>query len=77
MSRERLIRASEIGEYVYCRRSWWLHMVVGVTPEGRQRREQGVAQHARHGRRVRASQLLALSGLALLLLAGLVLLLGS
>lgn len=75
MGRERLIRASEIGEYVYCHRSWWLHAVVGVEPAGRQRREQGVARHAQHGRQVWLSHLLVVSSLIMVLLAGLLIVL--
>ncbi len=69
MARGRLIRASEIGEYVYCRRAWWLHHVQGYTPTGRERRERGTALHVRHAWRVRMSGVLAAIGLALLLLA--------
>lgn len=70
MPRERFIRASEIGEYVYCRRAWWLHHIVGIEPAGRQRREHGTALHVRHGRQVWLSHLLVVSSLILLLLAG-------
>jgi CRISPR/Cas system-associated exonuclease Cas4 (RecB family) len=69
MARERLIRASEIGEYVYCHRAWWLHQVQGVEPSGRARREHGTALHAAHGRRVWASQALLVAGILLLLAA--------
>lgn len=55
------IRASEVGEYVYCARAWWLRRVAGEEPEGHERRATGVAMHARHGRAV------ALSGWAMLL----------
>lgn len=63
----RVIRASEVGEYVYCARAWWLRRVAGLQPAGRKRRAAGTVLHARHGRRVRASSLLL--GMALLLLA--------
>lgn len=69
MARRRLIRASEIGEYVYCRRAWWLHRSVGLEPAGRERRAQGAALHTQHGRRVWGAQLLLLGALALGLLA--------
>ncbi|MDP9313182.1 MAG: hypothetical protein M3R24_20245 [Chloroflexota bacterium] len=69
MQRGRLIRASELGEYVYCRRAWWLKHVLGAEPAGRSRRERGIALHARHGRRVWAANLLLLAGLLLAMLA--------
>ena len=71
MARERLpiIRASEIGEYVYCARAWWLRRVAGLEPAGRERREQGTALHRRHGRAVVGSQALLLIGAALAIVA--------
>ncbi|NJM06354.1 hypothetical protein HC891_09420 [Candidatus Gracilibacteria bacterium] len=58
------IRASEIGEYVYCARAWWLRRVAGLEPAGQERRERGTRLHARHGQRLRRSgQLLALATL--------------
>ncbi|MFN8569683.1 MAG: hypothetical protein U0Z44_19630 [Kouleothrix sp.] len=70
-----IIRASEIGEYVYCARAWWLRRVAGWQPAGRERREFGTALHRRHGRAVAGSRLLlVLAGLLLgaaLLLIGL------
>lgn len=63
-----IIRASEVGEYVYCARAWWLRRVAGLEPAGQQRRDMGNAQHARHGRAVQHSgMLLALAGVLLLL----------
>jgi CRISPR/Cas system-associated exonuclease Cas4 (RecB family) len=59
-----IIRASEMGEYVYCARAWWLRRVAGLEPAGRERRELGTALHHRHGRAVAGSR-------ALLILAGL------
>ncbi len=75
MSHRRMIRASEVGEYIYCRRAWWLHQVLGEEPAGRERRERGTALHGRHGWSVRASQLLLLCGLGLAAIALLLLLL--
>lgn len=66
MARQRLpiIRASEMGEYVYCARAWWLRRVAGLEPAGRERREMGTVLHHRHGRAVAGSRaLLALAGL--------------
>ncbi len=67
-----VIRASEIGEYVYCARAWWLRRVQGVESHNQ-------AAHQRHGQSVAAYQtqrrlalLLAVLAL-LLLLAGLAL----
>ncbi len=70
--RRSVIRASEVGEYVYCARSWWLRRVEGLEPEGQERRDHGTALHWQHGRAVLGSQLLLLCGLALLV-AGVVL----
>jgi CRISPR/Cas system-associated exonuclease Cas4 (RecB family) len=64
----KVIRASEIGEYVYCARAWWLRRVVGEEPAGAERRERGVQQHARHGQAVvLSSWLLGLAGLLLVI----------
>lgn len=67
-----IIRASEVGEYVYCARAWWLRRVVGEEPAGRERRAEGVAMHMRHGHGVRQSWMALWAGL-LLLVVGLLL----
>lgn len=47
---ERFISASELGEYAYCRRAWWLRAVRGVTTEQQGRRfARGTTAHRRHG----------------------------
>lgn len=71
MAKERLpiIRASEIGEYVYCARAWWLRRVAGLEPAGHERRERGTLLHRRHGRAVAGSRVLLLLAAALLVAA--------
>lgn len=78
MGKQRLpvIRASEIGEYVYCERAWWLRRVAGLEPAGHERREYGTVLHRRHGRAVAGSQALILLGAALLVVAVAVMLAG-
>ena len=62
----RVIRASEIGEYVFCHRAWWLRQVQGETSAHRQEMADGTARHTRHGRQVSVAA--ALRTLAVLLL---------
>lgn len=78
MVKERLpiIRASEVGEYVYCARAWWLRRVAGLEPSGRERREFGTVLHRRHGRVVAGSGALLLVAAALLIAAVMFLLMG-
>lgn len=64
-----IIRASEVGDYGYCARAWWLRRVAGLQPAGRARRAAGVRRHTRHSRMVRASRRLLALALLLLLLA--------
>jgi hypothetical protein len=64
----RLIRASEVGEYVYCGRAWWLHRVEGLTPAQAARLAHGTAQHRHHGGRVALSSVLLVAGLVALVL---------
>ena len=63
----RVIRASEIGEYVFCHRAWWLHQVQGEASANVREMAEGTAHHAQHGRRVIAADTLRV--LAVLLLA--------
>lgn len=74
MADRRPIRASEVGEWAFCQRAWWLHHVQRFEPGNVAARQRGNAAHAAHGatlhgaRRLRAVALL-LGLVALLLLA--------
>ncbi len=72
-----MIRASEVAEYVYCARAWWLRRVAGLEPEGRERRAMGSARHVAHGRLVALSGIALWAGLALLAGGLLLLVVGS
>jgi CRISPR/Cas system-associated exonuclease Cas4 (RecB family) len=47
------IRASEISEYVYCRRAWWLKQTRGLQSGHTRQLQAGQRHHQRHGKRVR------------------------
>jgi len=69
---ERFISASELGEYAYCRRAWWLRTVEGVTTATQGRRfEAGRAAHWRHGASLLLARVLALAAILALLGAAL------
>ncbi|WP_129633280.1 hypothetical protein [Candidatus Oscillochloris fontis] len=74
-----MIRASEVGEYLFCARAWWLRRVVGVrTGEGQaQHLYAGTLRHARHSQSVARSSALLWLATLLLLLGGLLLLVGA
>ncbi len=62
----RVIRASEIGEYVFCHRAWWLRHVEGYESANVREMAEGTATHARHGLQVAAASGLRLLALVLL-----------
>jgi len=66
--RERFVSASELAEYAYCRRAWWLRAVAGASGEGETRVfAEGQAAHRRHGYGILVAR--ALGSVALLALA--------
>ena len=69
MSDNRIIRASEIGEYIFCHRAWWLHRVVGIESANRAQIEVGVAHHGAHGRAVQRADSLQRAALVLAAIA--------
>jgi CRISPR/Cas system-associated exonuclease Cas4 (RecB family) len=64
-----IIRASEIGEYVYCRRAWWLRRSAGYTPTNIRERATGVAYHEQHGHNVESAERVRRFALLLIFLA--------
>ena len=49
---DRIIRASELSQYVYCAKAWWLGTIEGVRPANVTELEAGSRMHAQHGRTV-------------------------
>ncbi|MFZ9857852.1 MAG: hypothetical protein ACO3F2_05915 [Roseiflexaceae bacterium] len=64
------VRASDIGSFMYCRRSWWLTRIVGLEPDALLRRQRGTQAHQHHAWFVWFMQILRIISLGLILLAG-------
>jgi CRISPR/Cas system-associated exonuclease Cas4 (RecB family) len=62
------IRASDIGNYLYCRRAWW-YRKQGVETENQAELTAGTQLHRQHGRKVLAASLLRNFALLLVLIA--------
>ena len=63
-----IIRSSDIGSYLYCRRAWW-YRKQGVESENQAELAAGTELHHKHGRQVLASTLNRTIGLMLLMVA--------
>jgi len=68
----RIIRASEIGRYLYCRRSWFYHLQ-GIQPANTRELNLGTELHAAHGRKVAGSLILQVIAIIAFLVAILIL----
>ena len=64
-----LIRASEIGEYAYCARAWWLRRVKWQRSANVAAMQRGQARHREHGGTVERYHLMRRLAQLLLLLA--------
>jgi CRISPR/Cas system-associated exonuclease Cas4 (RecB family) len=67
-----VIRSSDIGSYLYCRRAWW-YKKQGVESINQAELAAGTELHHKHGRQVLASTLNRAIGLILLMIALIVL----
>lgn len=63
-----VIRSSDIGSYLYCRRAWW-YRKQGIESENKAELLAGTELHQKHGRQVLASSLTRTVGFILLMLA--------
>ncbi len=70
----RVIRASELGQYAYCRKSWWLSSVDGVASSNTEAIARGEQAHQQHGQGVWWGK--TLRRIALLVLVAALLVLG-
>lgn len=68
-----IIRASEVSQYTFCARAWWLGQVMGYRSTNVAAMRQGTARHRAHGRSVMGYHLLRRLAMALLVLAGVLL----
>ncbi len=69
MSKQAIIGAAEVGEYIFCHRAWWLRRVQRVAPANETELRAGASLHARHGGSVRTAAWLLYGGYMLALLA--------
>ena len=65
----RVIRASEVAQYEYCARAWWLGRVLGYRSSHQEAMDAGTAAHERHGRVVVSYHRLRRAGGLLLAMA--------
>lgn len=63
-----VIRSSDIGNYLYCRRAWW-YRKQGLESDNQAELASGTQLHQKHGQQVLASNLSRTVALILLLLA--------
>jgi CRISPR/Cas system-associated exonuclease Cas4 (RecB family) len=64
-----LIRASELSQYAYCARAWWLGRVMGYRSANVEAMQAGAARHRAHGRAVEGAYRRRRLALTLLVLA--------
>lgn len=50
------VRVSEIGEYLYCRRAWWLRRMVGYRSVNLDQMQGGASYHQQHYKQVRSGE---------------------
>jgi hypothetical protein len=75
MPEDEIISASEIGQWTYCNRAWYLART-GAANRNVRDLARGERVHAHHGRRFALASVLVRAGVLLLLLAALLLVAG-
>ena len=68
MKDDRIIRASELGQYAFCAQAWWLGSVEGVPSANVREMDAGTSAHEHHGRTVQLSIWLGRAGMVCLAL---------
>jgi hypothetical protein len=68
MDDDRVIRASELGQYAFCAKAWWLGSVEGVPSANVHEMDAGASAHEQHGQVVQLSVWLSRAGTACLIL---------
>jgi hypothetical protein len=72
---DRIIRASEIGQYDFCAKAWWLGSIEGVSPSNIRELQAGTAAHEQHGRQVQRASQMQIAAFALIALGVVILVL--
>ena len=69
------IRVSELAEFVYCQRAWWLRMVCKepISDESREAQAEGEDWHQQQGAQIARTDALSRAAYAALLIAALLL----
>lgn len=70
----RVIRASELAQYGYCAKAWWMSSVLGKASTNVREMHSGTAAHQQRGRAVWLSSALRIAAIVLVVVALLVLL---
>jgi len=68
MKDDDVIRASELGQYAFCAKAWWLGSIEGVPSANVREMDAGTSMHERHGQAVQLSAWLSRAGMIFLLL---------
>ncbi|MCP4141361.1 MAG: hypothetical protein GY755_13940 [Chloroflexi bacterium] len=64
----KIIRSSEIGSYLYCKRAWW-YARKGKVSDNQAEMKAGTEMHEQHGRQVVTSNLTRILAIIMLLIA--------
>lgn len=72
---DRVVRASELAQYGYCARAWWLSVIRGAPSANAREMSLGDQVHRRHGRSVWLARALVWAAAGLVVLAALIVIL--